>query len=86
MFTDSANRALAILRDGTQFQWYVIPLLAFVFYVYTVEVEKQNWNLVLAGLAFWGMDWLELYSLSRHSVSQTTHRSGVHRVKLLSLS
>ncbi len=56
--TESASQALAILRQGSQtFQWYVIPLLAFIFYVYTVEVEKRNWNLVLAGLAFWGMDW-----------------------------
>jgi hypothetical protein len=58
MPTNFANQAMLILRDGSQFQWYVIPLLAFVFYVYTVEVEKRNWNLVLAGLAFWGMDWL----------------------------
>ena len=58
MPTDSALQALTLLRDGSHFQWYVIPLLAFVFYVYTVEVEKRNWNLVLAGLAFWGMDWL----------------------------
>lgn len=55
--TESASQALAILRDGSQFQWYVVVLLAFVFYVYTVEVEKRNWSLVLAGLAFWGMDW-----------------------------
>lgn len=55
--TESAMRALAILRDGSHFQWYVIPLLSFVFYVYTVEAEKRNWNLILAGLAFWGMDW-----------------------------
>jgi len=55
--TESASQALAILRDGSQFQWYVVALLAFVFYVYTVEVEKRNWSLVLAGLAFWGMDW-----------------------------
>jgi hypothetical protein len=54
----SAIDALSRLRVGTNFQWYVIPLLAFVFYVYTVEVEKRNWNLVLAGLAFWGADWL----------------------------
>lgn len=54
---ESAQRALAILRDSSQFQWYVIPLLAFIFYVYTVEAEKRNWNLILAGLAFWGMDW-----------------------------
>jgi hypothetical protein len=55
--TESAAQTLAILRDGRQFQWYVIPLLAFAFYIYNVEVEKRNWNLVLAGLAFWGMDW-----------------------------
>ncbi len=55
--SESALQALSILRDGSQFQWYVIPLLAFVFYVYTVEAEKRNWNQILAGLAFWGMDW-----------------------------
>jgi hypothetical protein len=59
MPTPSAQQALSILRQGSQtFQWYVIPLLAFVFYVYTIEVEKRNWSLVMAGLAFWGMDWL----------------------------
>ncbi len=57
MQTESAMQALAILRDGSQFQWYVIPLFALVVYVYAVEVERRNWNLVLAGLAFWGMDW-----------------------------
>ncbi len=55
--TDSAFQALARLRDGSNFQWYVITLLAFVFYVYTVEAEKRNWNLILAGLAFWAADW-----------------------------
>ena len=58
MPTESAQQALAILRDGSQFQWYVIPLLAVVFYVYTHEVERRNWNVVFGGLAFWGMDWL----------------------------
>ena len=56
--SDFALDALSRLRDGSNFQWYVIPLLAFVFYVYTIEAEKRNWNLVLAGLAFWGADWL----------------------------
>jgi len=55
--SEAAQSALAILRDPAQFKWYVIPLLALIFYVYTVEVEKKNWSLVLAGLAFWGMDW-----------------------------
>jgi hypothetical protein len=57
MPTDSALGASRILRDGSLFQWYVIPLFALVVYVYAVEVERQNWNLVFAGLAYWGMDW-----------------------------
>ncbi len=55
--SDSALRALSILRQGNNFQWYIIPLLSFAFYVYTVEAEKRNWSLILAGLAFWGADW-----------------------------
>jgi hypothetical protein len=57
MLTESASQALAILRDGSLFQWYAIPLFAFVVYIYAVEIERRNWNLVFAGLAFWGMDW-----------------------------
>ena len=57
MPTESALEALSILRDGSQFQWYVIPLFALVAYVYAVDIERKNWNLVFAGLALWGMDW-----------------------------
>jgi hypothetical protein len=57
MPTEAALQALEILRDGSQFQWYVIPLMVLVIYVYHVEVERRNWNLVFAGLAYWGMDW-----------------------------
>ena len=55
--TESARQALSILRDASQFQWYVIPLFALVVYVYATEVERRNWNLIFAGLAYWGMDW-----------------------------
>ena len=57
MPSESAARALAILRDPGQFQWFVIPLFALVVYVYAVEVERRNWSLFFACLAFWGMDW-----------------------------
>lgn len=57
MPTQAAMEAARILRDGSLFQWYVIPLFALVVYVYSVEIERRNWNLVFAGLAFWGMDW-----------------------------
>jgi hypothetical protein len=55
--TESAEQALSILRDASLYQWYVIPFFAFVVYVYAVEIERRNWNLLFAGLAFWGMDW-----------------------------
>jgi len=55
--TESAQQALSILRDGSQFQWYVITLFALTVYVYAVELERRNWNLIFAGLAYWGMDW-----------------------------
>ena len=55
--TESAKQAFHILRQTSNFEWYVIPILMLVLYVYANEVEKRNWNVVFAGLAFWGMDW-----------------------------
>jgi hypothetical protein len=55
--TEAAAAASRILRDGAQFQWYVIPLLAIALYVYAFEIERRNWSVVFAGLALWGMDW-----------------------------
>jgi hypothetical protein len=57
MPTESALEGLGILRDGSTFQWYVITLFALAVYVYAVEIERQNWSMLFAGLAFWGMDW-----------------------------
>ena len=57
MLTESAQQAVSILRDGSQFQWYVIPIFVLVVYVYAVEIERRNWSLVFCGLALWGMDW-----------------------------
>jgi hypothetical protein len=56
--SESARMAFSILRDPAQFKWYVIPLLALLFYIYAVESEKRNWSLILAGITFWGMDWI----------------------------
>jgi len=56
--TDSARKALMILRDPAQFRWYVVPMLLLVLYVYANEIERRRWSVVFAGLAFWGMDWV----------------------------
>jgi hypothetical protein len=55
--TEASRQALEVLRSVENFQWHVIPLFVLVVYVYAVEIERRNWSLVLAGLAFWGMDW-----------------------------
>jgi hypothetical protein len=55
--TQAAHEALHILRDGRTFEWSTVTLLGFVFYVYAVEIERRRWDIVLAGVAFWLMDW-----------------------------
>ena len=60
--TPASLQALDGLRDLTTLEWYVIPLLAIVFYIYAVEINKArrtgNWNAVLAGLTIFGMDFI----------------------------
>jgi hypothetical protein len=55
--SDAARDAERILRDGHTFQWSTVALLGFALYVYAVEVERGRFDIVLAGLAFWLMDW-----------------------------
>jgi hypothetical protein len=50
-------QALGILRKGSTFQWYFVPLFAFVLYVYVIEIEKKNWKCVAAGLSLYGVHW-----------------------------
>jgi hypothetical protein len=55
--TDAAREALEILREGETFEWSTVTLLGLAMYVYAVEVERQRWDIILAGIAFWLMDW-----------------------------
>jgi len=51
------QQALGILRKGSVFQWYFIPLFAFVVYIYFSEIEKRNWKAVASGLALYATHW-----------------------------
>lgn len=53
---DFVREAQSILRDGATFQWSTVTLLGLVVYVYSVEIERRRWDIVLAGLAFLMMD------------------------------
>ncbi len=51
--TDASVAVLNNLRSTANMQWYVVPLLIFVIYVYVTEAEKKNWSAVLLGIATW---------------------------------
>jgi hypothetical protein len=58
--TEASVRALSGLWDFAMLKWYVIPLLAIVFYIYTKEMKEArrsgNWDALIAGLTLFGMD------------------------------
>ncbi len=60
--TKASEQALQGLRDLTHLQWYVIPLLAIVLYIYVTEMKKArqtgNWNAIFAGLTVFGVDFI----------------------------
>jgi hypothetical protein len=55
--TSFTREAQHLLRHPGMFDWSTVTLLALVVYVYAVEAERANWDAVLAGIAFWLMDW-----------------------------
>jgi len=55
--TDAARQAEHALRSTSTFQWSTVALLGLAIYVYAVEIERRRFDIVLAGLAFWLMDW-----------------------------
>jgi len=55
---EATQMALDILRSGANFQWYVIPLLAMVVYIYFNEYKKKNWKGIAAGLSLYMVHWL----------------------------
>jgi hypothetical protein len=58
--TEASERALHGLRDLSTLQWYVIPMLSVVFYIYVREMKEArasgNWDAIFAGLTLFGMD------------------------------
>jgi hypothetical protein len=80
--TRASKQALIGLRDLTTLKWYIIPLLAIVFYIYTIEIKKAresgNWNTVYAGAVIFGLDFINetwngmVFHITQHSAFWTT--------------
>jgi len=73
--TDFTVEAQHLLRDETQFKWYVVTLLLLLLYVYSVEVERRRWDVVLAGLAFWLADWIN--EIANSLILHFSHRAAL---------
>lgn len=58
MIAPSAAQAHALVRDASHFQWYVIPLFLLVIHAYGEQVAHKRWSVVLGGLTFWLLDWV----------------------------
>jgi hypothetical protein len=66
--TEESISALAELRRGGHFEWYVVNLLAFVVYVYASAIRRKEWDMVVLGLGFWALEfiWEMLNALVLH--------------------
>jgi len=81
IMTPASELALTGLRDLSTIKWYVFPLLAIVFYIYTSEIQKAkesgNWDPVFAGATLFGVDFLFetingwIFHISGHSAFWT---------------
>lgn len=62
MPTPATLKAFENLRDLSTIKWYIIPLLAIVFYIYASEMKKARqtgeWNAIFAGLTLFAMDFI----------------------------
>jgi hypothetical protein len=58
--TEATRQALSGLRDLSSLQWYAIPILAIVFYIYTMELRRSrlsgDYRPLLAAVAVFGAD------------------------------
>jgi hypothetical protein len=82
MPTPASLQALNGLRDLSMLKWYVIPLLAIVLYIYSIEIKRArgsgNWEAVFAGLTLFGMDFINetwngwVFHLTQRSAVWTT--------------
>lgn len=55
--SEASRAGLAILRNPATFNWSIIPIFVLVLFLYYHEMGKKRYDIVFAGLAFWGMDW-----------------------------
>lgn len=51
------GQALELLRNGENFDWIVIPMLAVTMYIYFTALEQKKWKQIAAGLSLYMVHW-----------------------------
>lgn len=55
--SEYSKSTLEILRNPqATLQWYIIPMLLFVMYIFYEQLSLKRYNVVLGAAALWGMD------------------------------
>ncbi len=77
--TKASEQALERLRDPSTLEWYAIPLLAIVLYLYAKEAARARrtgkWDAIHAGLTLFGMDFVN--ETINGWILNLTHRSAL---------
>jgi hypothetical protein len=77
--TSASEQALQGIRDPRSMQWYAIPLIAIVFYVWARETKEARrtgeWGAIHAGLTLLGMDFVN--ENVNGWILNATHRSAL---------
>ena len=53
--TEASLQMLSNLRSTENLQWYVVPLIVLIVYLYNTELEKENWGVVLLSVYFFAI-------------------------------
>ena len=56
--TEASLQALSVLRSTEHLQWYVVPLLVLILYIYIGEIERKNWGAILLGIYSFANGWI----------------------------
>ena len=63
--TQNSIDALKILRSTENMQWYIVPILIFIIYVYVTEAQNKNWSAFYLGIATFGFELIwEMFNAS----------------------
>ncbi|MBT3219770.1 MAG: hypothetical protein HN348_11810 [Proteobacteria bacterium] len=90
--TEASQRALEGMRDLTTMEWYFVPLMAIIIYIYTFEMQRArrtgNWDAIYAGLTIFGMDCINetvngwIFHFTQRSALWTTPGTTAFRVMI----